>query len=248
MMHHFTAYKQCIRSHESLARDCAAKFLDAPCKKASIRVIKTVRATMDLPMLFLDRYDNFRLIHLFRDPRGTAKSRLDSSWSLGKYDRKNLTRAAQVYCQNVVSDIQLSQLLEQAYPGKMMTMLSDDFVEDPLPVLNEIGSLIGKNSSEMSTLLVEKFKSQGIEQKAEHQANKDVSGVQGSEEPPGGVHSRKLLSVEPKKKVIKKKRKGKNTLKGEKRLQRWQSALTWAEVKAIERECAEFYSLVKYDW
>ncbi|ELT88379.1 hypothetical protein CAPTEDRAFT_222153 [Capitella teleta] len=237
LVRNFQNYQSCLKPYEKLVRTCAKTHLDGLCKEASIRVIKTVRANMVVPEVFFKQYENFRLMHLFRDARGTVKSRMDSGWSLGSYDKRNLTRVAQLYCQNVVADIEQGRLHEEKYPGRMLTMLSDDFIDDPLPYVEDIASLIGKNVTAMSSLLTKKFELMGIKLKVEPDANHtDILT-------PTNATLRKVLSV---KSNVKRRRVRRTKLKGEKRLQRWQTSLTWAEVRDIEHICSEFYSLV--DW
>ena len=158
----FKDFFRCVKKYEKVARTCAQKWLDEPCRKSSVRIIKTVRANMQVADAFYDIYPNFRLVHLFRDPRGAVKSKMDSHWSHGRYELKNLTRIAQGYCQNVLSDYMLRQQLEMEHPGQSTQILSDDFMVRSLDYVEDIAELIGKNVSLMKARLRFKLRNKGI--------------------------------------------------------------------------------------
>ncbi|KAK2145571.1 hypothetical protein LSH36_672g00012 [Paralvinella palmiformis] len=68
----FQSYFRCLAQYRNVTQMCAGEFFDKPCRMASIRAIKTVRATMEAARYFRERYDNFRVIHSFRQQRASA--------------------------------------------------------------------------------------------------------------------------------------------------------------------------------
>lgn len=196
-MKKFDSYFRCLHTYEDMARSCARRYLDQPCSESNIRVIKTVRASMEVPEAFFMDYPNFRLIHLFRDPRGAAKSRLDQGWSQGSFETRNVTKIARTYCQNVYSDYKLREDLNAKYPGQTAQILSDDFMLHSLDYVEHMAELIGKNVTHMKNLITTRMKRQGIEARESEHTQQLVEDAEqdGNDDKPGDASSRKLLQV-----------------------------------------------------
>ena len=77
---------------------------------------------------------NFRVIHLFRDPRAVALSRkLFNGYVRGIYsgnDTDTLAKEAKLYCSTAVRDIKARQRLEREYPGKIHALLYDELTSN----------------------------------------------------------------------------------------------------------------------
>ena len=87
----------------------------------------------------LERHPNFKVIQLFRDPRGAVLSRKKSGWSRGKYDRLgDPGRIARVYCQTALQDFRRRRELEEKYPGRTMQLEYGEFFADPEQALRNI--------------------------------------------------------------------------------------------------------------
>lgn len=111
------------------------------CQKAKIRAVKTVRAIMPEVVPLADRIPNFRLIHLFRDPRPVLVSRNANPYYRSVYagtkTKKegggDMVKEASVYCPTVVADIRLRQkTVESDYPGSVTQAIYEDFVPRPV--------------------------------------------------------------------------------------------------------------------
>jgi hypothetical protein len=130
-MHRFSAEFQ-------INSNCAATLRNA-CARAHLRAAKTVRASMPSMEPLLRADDAFRVIHLVRDPRAVVASRLatkDESiigiYALkAKNDAANETRAvreAATYCRRAAADLEYSRMLQDRYPGRIMTIRYEDVV------------------------------------------------------------------------------------------------------------------------
>lgn len=112
---------------------CSHLFTKA-CRERSLRVTKVVRATMASMRPFLRSVPNLRVIHLLRDPRAVVLSRRNFLSSGGLYtevDRNgSMTLEAFLYCRTVVNDIRTRRELEREHPGKILTIVFEDLVED----------------------------------------------------------------------------------------------------------------------
>ena len=137
--HAFQSYFKCVEAASDIVKTCAIEHLDKPCEGSKIRTIKTVRSTIFSDQRLM-KYDNFRLIHLFRDPRGTARSRSKKNWSQGIHERRSVTREAQSYCHGVHANNKIftnSKTLQQN-ATKSRSLIYDEFVEDPQKHANDL--------------------------------------------------------------------------------------------------------------
>lgn len=144
----FEKYIACMNGLKKIAsRKCMA-VLEADCKKRSLRVAKTVRATMDVAEHLLRSLPNMRIIHLVRDPRAVVRSRkeFDSS-GRGLYTDLNpndtLAREARIFCRTVARDIRLRMELEKKYPGRIYPIVYDDMVKDVKRYTRDVYGFLG---------------------------------------------------------------------------------------------------------
>ena len=139
----FELYKQCLKTDMLRIKKCIPKFEKA-CTRCKIRAVKTVRATMDEVEPLLKADPNFRLLHLYRDPRAVYRSRLLQRWTWSAYemyDRK-MWKTAQVYCQTVMHDYKTRRELERKYPGRIKNIVYDNFMLDPKSSRKKIYSFL----------------------------------------------------------------------------------------------------------
>lgn len=231
----FRTFFSCLRKVEVPVRNCAQEWLDKPCLAANVRIIKTVRSPMDVPRYFLSEYPNFKLVHLFRDPRGVVNSRFTTGWAQSKHEGKKIQVIAHNYCQDVISDYWLRKSLELKYPKKILEIISDDFMLRPQIYVGNITELIGFNQKKISQLLSEKLRKAGIIGEASNTGSKTESEVV-SDLGKTNSTDEKLTPSESRK------------LKGESRTRKWEKMLEPKQVKEIESICSTFYQNIKFDW
>ena len=144
----FRKYFQCLIKVEPILTKCAAKYFDEPCKEKKLRVIKTVRANMQVGEFVLKSYNNSYLIHLYRDPRGVVRSRLKEKWSRGLSSNVSAAHEAQLYCSQILSDIRRRKTLQQqGYANRIKVIVYDQFVKEPLLNLLDVYHFIGQQPS-----------------------------------------------------------------------------------------------------
>ena len=129
---YLSRYEVCVRQRSMPLLRCVPKLQEA-CDSSQLRVIKSVRATMDEVEPLLMNDPNFRVIHLYRDPRAVFRSRIQQGWSRSIYEmsRTPTARTAQVYCQTVLHDYKRRKELELKYPGRIKSIVYDKFMLDP---------------------------------------------------------------------------------------------------------------------
>lgn len=112
------------------------------CSERQVRAVKTVRATMDSMEPLLRNLPNFRVVHLVRDPRGVALSRIKFHNSArNRYSdsgNDTLVREAELYCRTVAKDIRRRLELETRYPGRIFSLLYDRFVVDVVAYTEQV--------------------------------------------------------------------------------------------------------------
>lgn len=135
----FTGYKKCMKElRTETEQKCVASFQDV-CDKSRLRSVKTVRATMASMEELLQSGPNFRVIHLIRDPRAVVLSRREFDNSgRGKYSMGDMVKEAKLYCRTVVNDVKVRRKLERLYPGRIMKIIYEDLVQEPLTYTEKI--------------------------------------------------------------------------------------------------------------
>ncbi len=139
----FQEYYRCLSSLDQIARSCAESHLDRPCRKRSTRVIKTVRVNMDEAEYMLKSFPQFRLLHLMRDPRAVLFSRNQVKWSRGLFSKNDLAREARLFCDQIHRDELLRRQFQSRYATRLMRVIYEDFLEQPLFFLEKIHAFAG---------------------------------------------------------------------------------------------------------
>jgi len=114
-----------------------------------LRVTKVVRATMDSMRPLLRALPNLRVIHLVRDPRAVALSRIryDDS-ARGAYaiqirkSEPQVVAEASLYCHHVTADIRSRMALESEFPGRILSVRYEDVVANPEQRFRDIYNLV----------------------------------------------------------------------------------------------------------
>ena len=149
----FLRHKKCmdvIRKKNHM--QCEHMLLES-CVSRRIRATKVVRATMDSMSSLLKTVPNFRVIHLVRDPRAVSLSRMKfNPFARGLFSGNNnetLVRAAILYCQTVVRDIKSRLKLERKYGGKILSLIYEEVVKDPLKSMRSVYEFIDEPINEV---------------------------------------------------------------------------------------------------
>ncbi|ELU06145.1 hypothetical protein CAPTEDRAFT_212753 [Capitella teleta] len=229
----FDSYFSCVSRVLPVLRRCAATWLDDVCRASRVRIVKTVRSGMETPGYFLKKFDNFKLIHLYRDPRGTVNSRFLSSWAASKDERKNVTRIAQRYCQNVLSDFWMRKSMELRFPDRILEVISDDFMSRPMYFVDEISKLL--NLSQMVTnKFVQRLQKAGIINPPT--PDTDSVTIETVTKAPSDITTKKMTVAEGRK------------LKGQHRIRKWEKMLDQDQLDEIRNMCHDFYRHIHIEW
>ena len=145
-------HRTCLKLTHDIVKSACLPAFNAACQAKSLRIAKTVRASMASMEPLLESIPNFRVIHLIRDPRPVALSRINYpermvvslSAMKAKNDNFTIVREAEMYCKIVVDDIRAKQLLEQKYPGRIYTLIYEDLASDNIRYMEEVYKFIGE--------------------------------------------------------------------------------------------------------
>jgi hypothetical protein len=108
--------------------------------------------------MLLDVLPNLKVVHLVRDPRGVVVSRMKHPSFRGHASNNSVTKEAEFFCRDVERDLRLRKQLEVKYPGRILEVIYEKFVEDPLgysrqvydhigvPITNDLVQFVKKNT------------------------------------------------------------------------------------------------------
>lgn len=128
----FQKYFDCMAALEDSAKKCASWHLDGVCKNKQYRVIKTTRVTMRMAEKFLKAFPNYRVVHIFRDPRAVTFSRLQSASPLAfaPFESPEAHSLAQSYCSILYVDKITRIRLQHIYFDRVIGLFYDKFTRD----------------------------------------------------------------------------------------------------------------------
>ena len=112
------------------------------CSKSLVRMVKTIRISMDSTDLMLDTLPNLKIVHLIRDPRGVLRSRKENGY-LNRI--KSVKFAAINLCNRMEGDIKAMELLSKKYPGRIKRFLYEDIAANAEQAAKDLYSFLGLN-------------------------------------------------------------------------------------------------------
>jgi len=134
----FANYSSCFRSYRQRVKANCTEVLRRVITSRRLRATKVVRATMDSMGLLLRSLPTLRVIHLVRDPRAVALSRIKFDESgrgiytdLIRKSTSGIVAEASLYCNHVTSDIRSRLALERRFPGRILTVRYEEVVSNP---------------------------------------------------------------------------------------------------------------------
>jgi len=147
----FNGYRSCFRSYRERVDANCTKELRKAIADRRLRTTKVVRATMNSMGPLLRALPTLRIIHLVRDPRAVALSRVRFGPSgKGLYYQQVLksksgsryVAEATQYCHHVNADIRSRRALESEFPGRIKLVRYEDVVDNPAERFREVYELL----------------------------------------------------------------------------------------------------------
>lgn len=135
-------YRECINDLRTSIKRCI-EISRRNCMASKLRVMKSVRTSMKSVSLLMQALPSLRVIHLVRDPRGVVLSRMRQPSFRGTASNGSLTEEAKFFCRDVARELKLRKKLEKQYPGRIMEVIYEKFVQDPLDYSKRVYDHIG---------------------------------------------------------------------------------------------------------
>ena len=107
----------------------------AACENATMRIAKIIRGRLENMEPFMHSTENYKVIHLYRDPRGVMNSIRNFKWN----------HNVSLYCANIRDDIEAYDQLVKFYPDKVTQVVYDRFSEDPMQGAVDLFSFLSGN-------------------------------------------------------------------------------------------------------
>jgi len=152
-----------------------------------LRATKVVRATMDSMGPLLRALPGLRLIHLVRDPRAVALSRIRFGESgCGAYtlhlpkSESQIVAEASLYCHHVTSDIRSRLALEREFPGRIKLMRYEDVLADPEQSFRDIYTLLEEPAPPATLKEMQKMAKKGKTMNLATKWQKNVMYIEGT--------------------------------------------------------------------
>ncbi|XP_021366745.1 carbohydrate sulfotransferase 1-like isoform X1 [Mizuhopecten yessoensis] len=127
-------------AHEAEPEKCVSKVISL-CSSA-VRIIKTIRLSMDVVQELMENIPNLKVAHLLRDPRGMINSRRKTI-PYFQYNKKKMSQIARAVCDRYHRDISIGQSLKVKYPNRIKTVLYEQIAQRPLETSIRIFKFLG---------------------------------------------------------------------------------------------------------
>lgn len=129
--------RKCVRKGKGKNKECFSQIdVRALCRGAPVRLTKVIRSKL----VFLEKYvrdaDNFKVIYLTRDPRGSLNSIAKfKTWNQDPHER----------CEGLEDDLAAYEIFSEIYPSKVLHVKYEDFCLHPENKTSEIMSFLTGN-------------------------------------------------------------------------------------------------------
>ena len=145
----FQQHRTCMTQLRHEIDTTCQSFLMEACQSKSMRVMKVVRASIESMAFLLEIMPTLKIIHLVRDPKPVAISRINFpgklliGLKLGN-ETPELVSEAERYCRTVADDFTVKQNLERRHPGRIYSIIHEDLVKNPKSYMDDIYKFIGE--------------------------------------------------------------------------------------------------------
>jgi len=134
----------CLRLENRRHRTACLNKIDLreECSKSNVRLVKTIRARLDVVSPLLeDKSMDLKIIHLYRDPRGFLSS----------IDRfQDFSHNITMYCSNVEHDLKAYFEFKSKFPDKIIQVSYEELASNVLEETKDLFQIV-YNASELSS-------------------------------------------------------------------------------------------------
>ena len=136
-------FKSCYRKRHtdgnSRMQKCAEE-LKSVCEQSPVRILKTIRLSMNLIGQLLAELPWLKIVHLVRDPHAT----LQSQKVIGRCSKEGgILNCASKHCNRQEKDLIEAKRLADKYPGQLLRVYYEDIAAKPIQTSRKLFDLIG---------------------------------------------------------------------------------------------------------
>lgn len=141
----WTTFNVCINRKRD-QNSCLAE-MEQVCLNQSARVTKVLRLDLSLAELILRDNPGLKIVHLFRDPRGSINSHVFTKWfPVSLQDMNAIQTDARTLCDRMKVDIYAAVRYQERFPTRLRGLHYEDFYDVELKV-KKLYDFLGLNSS-----------------------------------------------------------------------------------------------------
>ncbi|KAK3109015.1 hypothetical protein FSP39_021188 [Pinctada imbricata] len=130
---------KCLRIHKRRPNTCYRQ-LKQMCLKSSVRLVKTIRISVNLTKQLLIQIPNLKIVHLLRDPRAMIGSRKDGDF-MSETNKYLIT--PEDICPRYERDLVAAMDIKRIWPDSIMQIYYEDLVLNPFVVSKAIYYFMG---------------------------------------------------------------------------------------------------------
>ena len=136
-------FKSCYRKRHtdgnSRIQKCAEE-LKSVCDQSPVRILKTIRMSLNLIGQLLAELPWLKIIHLVRDPHAT----LQSQKVIGRCSKEGgILNCASKHCNRQEKDLIEAERLADKYPGQLLRVYYEDIAAKPIQTSRKLFNFIG---------------------------------------------------------------------------------------------------------
>lgn len=124
--------------------DTCMKKLQTVCYQSQSIILKTIRLSMDLMPILLNKFPGLKVVHLLRDPRGITDSRRRG----GFLRNTGISQGSKSLCALIRKNVQYSKILQKRFPNSITTVLYEDIAKNPMDLSNKLYRDLGLEYSD----------------------------------------------------------------------------------------------------
>lgn len=137
-------YDSCLQEKLTRARSCL-DILEDKCRSASIRVVKTVRLTMNTIETIRKQNPTVKVVQHYRDPKEVVWARRDDPNSRSNTFQYSPAHEAVIYCTQLSKDISIGLKMIPTYADKLLVVSKYSDIKDrPLEAARALYNFINK--------------------------------------------------------------------------------------------------------
>lgn len=125
-------YTDCMKDARQKIDRCE-NIMHTYCSKTNLRAVTTVRTSMDVAKVMMEKDPNFRVVHMVRNPQAISAIRQGyDNASQSYFGLGDPVKEAIMYCQMVKHNREVMADMEEKFPGRTLEVGYEEFIQNPM--------------------------------------------------------------------------------------------------------------------